>query len=71
MRGALSFLHLIDNRKEDIKSIADGLQRSFYGTFRRGYRYEFHNGRNRLTMEPGRALHPEHGKHCIGADGRD
>jgi hypothetical protein len=51
--------------KEDIKSLASGLQRSFFETYSRGYRMEFHNGDNHLTMEPGRKLNPKHARHCM------
>lgn len=51
--------------KEDIKSLASGLQRSFYATYSRGYSMEFHNGDTHLPMEPGRKLNPKHARHCM------
>jgi hypothetical protein len=51
--------------KEDIKSLARGLQGSFYATYSRGYSMEFHRGDTHLPMEPGRKLNPKHARHCM------
>ena len=51
--------------KEDIKALASGLQRSFYETYSRGYRMEFHLGDTHLPLEPGRKLNPKHARRCM------
>ena len=50
---------------EEIRVLASDLRRSFYHVFSRGYRMEFHNGENHLTMEPGRKLDPTRTRRCM------
>ena len=51
--------------EEEIRVLASDLRRSFYHVFNRGYRMEFHNGENHLTMEPGRKLDPARTRRCM------
>lgn len=51
--------------EEEIRVLASDLRRSFFHVFSRGYRMEFHNGENHLTMEPGRKLDPTRTRRCM------
>jgi len=51
--------------EEEIRVLASNLRRSFFHVFSRGYRMEFHNGENHLTMEPGRKLDQKRTRRCM------